>query len=120
MNLATLPMAKRGRPKGNPSPTQLIRAKPETADIVALVARAQGVTAAELLERLLRPPLLERYAALYPQIAAMKADDDAAAVAEGNEQTPPLPNPLVRHPQTGELVPVADLHQTPPKKKPKG
>lgn len=116
MPLIELPtMAKRGRkPSGNTDPTVMIRAKSETAELVALVARAQGVTAAELLERLLRPNLLERYAALYPLIVSQHSEDGAA----GSNPTPPLPNPLVPHPTTGEMVPVADLHAA--KKKPKG
>lgn len=113
MTLATLNMAKRGRPKAaETNPTVMIRAKSETAEIVALVARAQGITAAELLERLLRPQLLERYAAVYPHLAALLADD-----AAGGNPTTPLPNPLVPHPQTGEMVPVADLHPPPQKRK---
>lgn len=110
MTTLVLHMAKRGRkPTGNPTPTTQIRAKPETAELVALIARARGVTAADLLERLFRPVLLEQYAELYPLIVSQHADDHA-----GGNPTPPLPNPLVPHPKTGELVPVGDLH--PPKR----
>lgn len=115
------PMAKRGRkPSDKPNPSLMIRAKQETAEIVALVARARGVTSAELLERIFRPILLEQYAEVYPLIVTQRAEDDAAAVAGGEAASPPLPDPLVPHPKSGELVRVSQLHATTPKKKPKG
>lgn len=86
------PMAKQPKSEAD-GPTRMIRAKRPLADMLGWVSRVEGVTAAELLEMVLRPPLAEKYRQHYTTISTLKRIEDQRAIAAGVEPEPPIPVP---------------------------
>jgi hypothetical protein len=90
-------MATRGRPKKltDEDRTTHVRMKQDLAEMLRWVARVQNQNVADLVDPLLRPQIISRYAARLDLIQQLKAAEDAAAVAEGRDPGPPLPVVIV-------------------------
>jgi len=79
------------KPKGKGQKTRMIRAREDLAEMFSWVCRAEGVKSSTLLDIVLRPVIVERFAEIYPRIVDLKKKDDAAAIASGRQPGPPLP-----------------------------
>lgn len=115
-------MAKRtAKPDGDP-PTRMIRVRTDLAEMMAWVCKAQGLTASELLDIVLRPAVQRRYAENYELILRLKKNEDASAVERGEEPGPALPS-LTPEPGAETAGPpaevTAEVTAASPKKRPK-
>jgi hypothetical protein len=125
MLLVRHPVSKRravGRPAAFDVGSKAIRLPEDLAGMILWLASIEDVTAAQIIDPLVRPVVVRRYTEKYAAIRAIKkAKDDALALA-GKDPTPPLPEVRVEDAETGQLVTLEELHSKPaadPKKKPK-
>lgn len=85
-------MARAGRPRSpDEDRTSHVRVREDLAKIVAWLIRVQGVSSAKMLDPLLRPILLARFAEHIHTIRAIKAAEDDARREQGLPPTDPLP-----------------------------
>lgn len=83
-----------GRPfKAEAGATKHIRVFADLAQMLAWIGEANGQSSAQFLDPLIREHVVHTYTLLYPHLAALKAAQDAARVAGGQEPTDPLPVP---------------------------
>jgi hypothetical protein len=102
----------RGRPKnGKANRTEGVRVRADLEEMVRLICRLQGVKSAELLDHLIRFPIIQWYTDLYPLLRQMKSVEDAARAIRGEEPSAPLPQVAVRDPKTMGMITLEELHQ---------
>ncbi len=99
-----------GRPASFDVGTKLIRVPADIADMVAWLARVEGITHGQIIDPLVRPVVLSRFVSRYAAIRGIKAAEDAAAESAGREASPPLPQVNVLDPDTGSMILIEELH----------
>lgn len=82
-----------GRPAAFEGGTRQVKLPEDLVQMVQWLARVERRTAAQIIDPLARPEVEARYARRFDDIQAIKAAEDAAALASGQPAGPDIPTP---------------------------